>query len=103
MSAKRWDALLEALRAAGLEVRGVDAWRYPGGVTRSISFRTPRGQLIEIADTYARRNDSIWTGWQVHLIGRDDITIWTSEHTKVISRAVAYAVDAATAVPNGAR
>lgn len=86
--AERWDRLVTTLaERAGVPNAEVIAKHYDddsgGGTSRSILLRTDQG-LIEIDDTWWRKNDKIWTGWQVTVSGRDDIV--TRQFPKVKAR-----------------
>lgn len=86
--AERWDRLVVTLaERAGVPDAEVSAKHYDddsgGGTSRSIILFTTDG-VIEIADTWWRKNPNIWTGWQVTVSGRDDII--TRQYPKVKAR-----------------
>jgi hypothetical protein len=71
VSAERWSRLVTSLADAGVAAR-VDTRAFPGGVSRSISVRRSAGLVIEINDTWWRKNQAVWIGWVVTVSGRDD-------------------------------
>lgn len=91
--AERWDALVVTLARRGgvpADKITVTAKHYAddsrGGTSRSILLLTnevyahdsngaplTRGGLIEINDTWWRKNDNVWTGWQVTVSNHEDI------------------------------
>jgi hypothetical protein len=76
MDAERWDRLVTTLAERGrieAEKIKVTAKPYPGGVSRSIILRTTDGDLVEVYDTWWKKNDKLWTGWQVCISDRDSI------------------------------
>lgn len=82
--AERWERLAATLaERGGVADAKVTAKPYPGGVSRSIHLLTDDG-VIEIADTWWRKNDKVWTGWQVTVVGRDDII--TRQYPRVKAR-----------------
>lgn len=82
--AERWDALVITLaERGGVPNAKVTAKPYPGGVSRSILLLTDQG-LIEIQDTWWRKNDKVWTGWQVFVSNLDSIV--TRQYPKVKAR-----------------
>jgi hypothetical protein len=91
MSAARWVAMAKTLTEAGYTVK-VSERAYPGGVSRSITIRTD-SSIIEVSDTWWRKNLDVWTGYAVWRSNLDSIV--TANKTNLKSRAdVRRAVDA---------
>jgi hypothetical protein len=88
----RWTRLQADLQTAGIETRLTER-SYPGGVSRSIQFRSG-DRVIHIGDQWWRKNLDVWLGWEVGIEGPDAITIRTFPLTKRRSEVVA-AVQAA--------
>lgn len=98
--AERWDRLAATLTERGgvpASKVSVTARHYDGGTSRSIILLTnevyaldatiaplTRGGLIEISDTWWRKNDKIWTGWQVTVSNHEDII--TRQYPRVKAR-----------------
>lgn len=101
MSAERWDRLVTALAASGIEtsinarpyseaVRG----RVRHGVSRSVTIRLGGGALVEINDTWWRKNPDVWTGWSVTLSGTDSIVRTSRRGLKSRAEVVAAVAEA---------
>lgn len=101
MSAVGWAHLAADLAAAGVdakvdergysdEVRG----RVQHGVSRSITIRLGGGALVEVNDTWWRKNPDVWTGWSVTLSGRDSLVQWERRGMKRRSEVVAAVAEA---------
>lgn len=78
----RWERLAATLAERGGVETTVDPKSYPGGTSYSIIIRTADGGIIEVADTWWRKNPDIWTGWQVYVSNRDSIITRTYPKTK---------------------
>jgi len=80
MGDQRWARLRDSLTASGIETK-VDERAYSEavrgrvqhGVSRSITLRLGGGALVEVNDTWWRKNPDVWTGWSVTLSGTDSI------------------------------
>lgn len=89
----RWDRLVVDLTLAGIAA-SVDERPYPGGTSRSITLRHPRGGIVHIGDSWWRKNPDVWTGWQVTREGADSIVRGWSRGMKKRSETVAAVRDA---------
>ncbi|RNL61008.1 hypothetical protein EFK50_16610 [Nocardioides marmoriginsengisoli] len=95
MSSPRWDRLVEALAAAGVDTK-VDEKPYAesvrgrvqNGVSRSITILREDTGPVTINDTWAPRAPDTWNGWQVWAEDADGIATFNSVRTKARSTVV---------------
>lgn len=66
MSAERWARVVASLAASGVTAT-VTEKPFPGGISHSITIPLDADRSIWIGDSWWRKNDQVWIGWQTHV------------------------------------